>query len=434
MVRQRAGLVALVLCLVALPALAQAQEATPGATPVDGAVALDLPAMVLFPADMDEDGLELASGTFFDAEFLVSPIMLRTGWSEEEVRDRLAATGHGRNYTLTLEKDWPAGMATPTGTEGEAASKRVITTVTEYPSAEAAAAGFALIEVEAEESGRLPGFSAEEDRSLSSAIGDEAELTYSTGATSDSQIPYATANLTFRDGNLIGDVFIDNLVDLEEPDVAELERLARKLLARMEMVRNGEAPDLSQRVLRLEGQTYYDHYERLAGLEIVRAYDPSDYIAERQGRISAEAKYIRDQDISVGDQPAYLMVQLLQYASPVEAESYSLADWLTRVLAPDSGYMDVTELTDLPALGDDAVGVGFTYPGADAFSGWYGHTFVIREGSYVAVMRVEQPGDASLDVALDLAEAQAACLVSGGCDVPQGGPAGLLGGTATPAP
>lgn len=434
MVRRWTGVVALVLCLVALPALAKAQVATPGATPGTGAAALDLPAMVLFPTDMEEEGLELSVGRFFDAAFLVSPIMLRTGWSEEEVRDRLAATGHGRNYTLTLEKDWPVGLATPTGTEGEAASKRVVTTVTEYPSAEAAAAGFALIEVEAEERGRLPGFSTEEDRPLSANIGDEAELTYSAGTTSDSQIPYATANLTFRDGNLIGDVFIDNLVDLEEPDAAELELLARKLLARMEMVRNGETPDLSQRVLRLEGPTYYDHYERMAGLEIARAYDPSDYITKRQERISAETMYIRDQDITGGEQPAYLMVQVLQYDSPAAAESYSLADWLTRVQAPGSGYVDVTELTDLPALGDDAVGVSFTYPGDDAFSGWYGHTFVIREGSYVAVMRVEQPDAASLDVALDLAKAQIACMVNGGCGVPQAVPAGLLGGAATPAP
>src|SRR5690348_12640271 len=156
--------------LALLPALVQAQDATPtGAVPP-----ADLTAMVLFPADVPGSGLALDQGYFEDSTDFVPGIVERTGKSEQEAQADLDAFGFGRRYALRLAEAWPGGIATPVGIDAPIDNpwaRSVETIVTEFPSAEDAAAAFTYMERDAEDAGDVASLGDEEDWPLDTVIG-----------------------------------------------------------------------------------------------------------------------------------------------------------------------------------------------------------------------------------------------------------------------
>ncbi|MDQ2652125.1 MAG: hypothetical protein M3Z20_03675 [Chloroflexota bacterium] len=422
------GCAGMVAALVLVPALVQAQDATPtGAVPP-----ADLTAMVLFPDDVPGSGLALDQGYFEDPADMVLAMAERTGKSEQEVRTDFAPFGYGRRYALRLAEGWPTGIATPVGIDTPLDNpwgKTVTTIVTEFPSAEDAAAAFTYIERDAEAAGNFGSYTNEEDRPLNTVIGDDAELTSAVGLATDER-PYTNLNLTFRSGNLIGDVMVDDFL-ARELDSAEIEGLAGQLLARMEAARNGEMPDLGQRVLRFAGPTYGDSYTRLDGITFPRHGDSAEVTAERQARSSAQTIYVRDQDLEGTAQGAYIITQVFQFASPDDAAAVDM-DTIRQRVADDPVFGAADVITDGPALGDASQIFHYAYADDSDYPGWSGYGIVARSGSSMIVLYLDQGGEFAPDAAVELAETQLACVTGAPCPDEQPIPASLLAPAATP--
>lgn len=419
----------MVAALALVPALVQAQDATPtGAVPP-----ANLTAMVLFPADVPVSGLALDQGYFEDSTDFVPGIVERTGKSEQEAQADLDAFGFGRRYALRLAEAWPTGIATPVGIDAPIDNpwvRSVETIVTEFPSAEDAAAAFAYMERETEDAGDLEFFTDEEDRPLTTVIGDEAELTSAVGVASDTEQPYTTLNLTFRSGNLIGDVIISDFLN-RELESTEIEGLAAQLLARIEAARRGEMPDLGQRVLRFAGPTYNDSYTRLDGVYIPRHGETAEVTAEMQGRSNARATYAREQDIVGSAQNAYLFTQILQFASPEDAAAFDM-DASRQRFADDPTYSTVDAITESPGIGDDSQIFHYAYADASDYAGWNGYGISARSGPSVIILYLELPSDFAPEAAVELAEMQLACVTGAPCLDELPVPASLLAPAATP--
>ncbi len=423
------GCAGMVAALALVPALVQAQDATPtGVVPP-----ANLTAMVLFPGDVPGSGLALDRGWIDDSAFMVQAIAERTGKSEQEVLADFDAFGFGRRYALQLAEAWPTGIATPVGIDAPINNpwgRTMTTIVTEFPSAEDAAAAFTYIERDAEDTGSFANFTNEEDWPLDTVIGDEAELTSSVGVASDTQRPYTTLNLTFRSGNLIGDVIIEDLL-ARELDSAEIEGLAEQLLARMEAVRGGELPDLGQRTLRFAGPTYEDSYTRLDGITMPGHGEPAEVTAEMQARSNAQAIYTREQDIAGSAQNAYLMTQVLQFASPDDAAAFDM-DALRQRFADDPIFSAVNAVPDSPGLGDASQIFHFVYADDSAYAGWSGYGIAARSGPSMIILYLELPAEFAPEAAVELAEMQLACATGAPCPDEQPVPASLLAPAATP--
>ena len=423
------GCAGMVASLALLPALVQAQDATP----TSAVPPADLTAMVLFPGDIPGGNLALDQGYFENPMDFVPAIVERTGKSEQEVQADLEEFGFGRRYALRLAEAWPGGIATPVGIDAPIENpwvRTVTTIVSEFPSEEDAAAAFTYMERETEDAGDIAFFTHEEDWPLSTVIGDEAELTSAVALATDTQRPYTTLNLTFRSGNLIGDVAINDFL-ARETDSAEIEGLAAQLLARMEAVRNGEMPDLGQRVLRFAGPTYVDSYTRLDGITFPRHGETAELIAERQGRSNALAGYVLEQDIEGTAQAAYIVSEVIQFASPADAADFEM-DSVRQRLADDPTYRAVDAIPDSLDLGEASQGFSYTYADESDYAGWSGYGIVAQSGPWVITLYLELPGDFAPEIAVDLAEMQLACATGDPCPDELPVPASLLAPVATP--
>lgn len=419
------GCAGIVATLALGPALALAQDATPAG---NGPPA-NLTAMALFPTDLPGSGLTLGGGLFEPSSETAEANAERTGKTVQEAQATLDAFGYGRRYEVRLAEAWPAGTPTPAGVDNPW-GRLVSTVVTEFPSAEDAAAAFTYIEKESEAAGGLSFFPEEEDVPLDTVIGDEAELTAAVGVALDTEAPYTTLNLTFRSGNLIADVMIDDFLN-REIDQAEIEELATLLLARIDAVRNGEMPDLGERMLRFAGKTYSDSYTRLDGVALPQHTVTAEQTAELQARSDAQAIYTRDQDIEGAAQPAYLSTQLLQFASPEAAAALDV-DALNQRFAGDPFYSDVAAVAGAPTLGDASTIFGYGYADDTDYAGWLGYNIIARSGPAMVIMQIEQPGGLALETAVELAELQLACATGDPCPEEQPLPASLLAPAATP--
>jgi hypothetical protein len=422
------GCAGMVAALALVPALVRAQDATPaGAVPP-----ANLTAMVLFPSDFPGGDLALDRGYFEDPLELAPEMAERTGKSEQEVQADFEGFGFSRRYALQMAEAWPTGIATPVGIDAPVENpwgRTVTTIVSEFPSADDAAAAFTYIERDAEDAGDLEFFTDEEDWPLTTVIGDEAELTSAVGVATDTQRPYTTLNLTFRSGNLIGDVIVSDFLnrDLES---AEIEGLAEQLLARMEEARSGEMPDLGQRVLRLAGPTYNDSYTRLDGTYFPRHGETAEETAEGQARSNAVASYAQEQDIEGTAQGAYLITHVLKFATPADAAAYDMAAVRDR-LADDPTFI-VDAIQDSPGPGDASQIFHYTYADDSDYAGWSGYGVVAQSGSSVIVLYLELPGDFAPGMAVELAEMQLACATGDPCPDELPVPASLLAPAATP--
>jgi hypothetical protein len=118
---------------------------------------------------------------------------------------------------------------------------RIVTSVTEFASAEGAALAFPVIEEEGgDETARdVP----------ARPFGEQSEITHYSQHTPEGS-PYKELNLTFRVGNLIADVSVIDYTDTE-PKMATVEALGQALLAKIERARAQQA---AQRAPVVRGQ------------------------------------------------------------------------------------------------------------------------------------------------------------------------------------
>lgn len=420
-----------------------AQDATPSSSPESGQIAigapLDLAAMVLLPSEINESGFGLGSGSTYGAETQASYTADVSNVPVAEILETLREAGFVRRYNVNFNRPYPVGMATPVG-GNNATAQRVTFSVTEYASAEGAAAGFNLLDRDLEErwDAATSVLSEQRDLPLTMTIGEETDLTAYVGTDTVTGVPYHGLDLTFRVENLVVDV--DAIDWVGEPSQGAVETLATRLEERMQTVLATGAPGLSSQVIRLEGAAEPDRDAYLArgGVPIPLSWESADETAARGNLYTAQgitAVYSREQ--SVGDQ-AFMMSRLYAFATPEDAATWLAAQPGLTLTSQDFGYLDVTDVSDSDRVGDESRVFSYQFPYDDTLTR-EGFAVFTRVGAVVA--RVELETDPELDwsreVAMSLARDQAQCLAAGSCSslVPQPLPSGMTESTpaATPA-
>jgi hypothetical protein len=408
-----------------------AQEASPVASPAAEGRPLDLAAMALQPADLAEPGFGTGWSELADAASLAEHLALDVDVPVTEILTGLNDAGYLRRYELWLERGYPQDVATPEAPPG-IVEKRVVSAVTEYATAEGAAAGFALIERGLEDQAAVqeigPRTTPYEDVPLTTEIGDEAEATRYGHITPDTGVPVQNLNLTVRVGNLIADVIVEDHRN-NPPDVAEAEVLAATLLARIEAVQTDGAPGLSNLVIRPTGESQVDTYLARDGRAIpIFGESPAQAEASRQSIGNATDVYGVERVL--GEFP-YLLARLYRFPSAEDA-----ASWLTEqpeltIAVPNTGYVDVTEVADAETLGEASRVFRYGFP-LDATTTAYGYAVYARVGDIVARVQVDSVPEAPLASVLELAQAQVRCLQAGSCLETIPVPAALVESVATP--
>jgi hypothetical protein len=379
--------------------------------------------MVLFPADVDEANFGAGSSRFEDAAVTAVDIATLADLPEADVLGKLQGFGYGRRYRLNLEQPFAEGVATPVGAPNPIA-KRIGTTVTEYATEDGATAGFDYLERETEALDVI--HPVAQDLPVAT-IGDETDLTHYSAITTDTNLPYQELNLTFRVGNLVGDVYYQDFTN-QMPDTAEVEALAEKLKARFEQVAAEGAPGLSSQIIRAEAATDYDGYQVLDG-NVIPA------VGESAAAITAAREYLGEATIvysvqqPLGDAP-YLAVWLYQFPSAESAAAWLAGDPTAPMTLPDGSYVDVVEVADAATIGEESRVYSYGYP-IDEETTSLGYAIFTRVGDTVARVQIDSLPDVPLSVVQELADVQAMCLESGDCLYPVVNPAPLLAPEAT---
>jgi hypothetical protein len=388
----------------------------PATPPVTGQQMLDLAAITLTPADLDDLGLEGFGMSYGQTAFLEELIVASAEFRnlpEAEVRAAYEANGLIRRYDLSLHQ--PLDPADPAGDAG----RLVVSYVMEFADAAGAAAAWAFSEDES----FAP---ASTDEPLTTPLGEQSEATRESGTDADG-LPFAQIDLTFQSGNLHAGLVIIDWTGAE-PDLAQAEALAARLMERIESVRAGNAPGLSSMAVRLTGENvapYADDYILLDG-QIVRAYGQSQQDAILQTYVSAVDRetdsFRMQQQLTAGtDAPeddGWLFVNLTRFADEATAQAWLAGTQQRLTTNPDFANF---QIAPGPTLADESI--TYTVSGADGQYQYRGAT--MRAGTIVVTIDVAAP-TAPDPAAVDAILAhQAACLTQGGCDGPLAVPPAL---------
>ncbi len=421
----------LAVLAVALFALLTA-PATPTAALQDLSpkTALDLPAMALVPTDLEAEGLDgyaIGIGNLtpwqIEAAFVAQALRLNSAI----VADAFDDAGTDRVFKQFLDR-----YADPEDSEGELLASVVSYA---YVGADAADAGalFALVAAGAE---------ATAERTVAApAVGDDASLTLHNGIE-----PYLGREATWlalhvhAGEDVVGVVLID--YSGERPDEAAAAALVGRLVERVAAVREGRAPGLAPLALELQWDDEIAfpnaYYLQIDGAAFpVAAFDSAigrhpETIADNRRRaayldaIGAVDVYFLSQPLRGGRagsaQDYYYEVVLLRFGDEAAAKDYVAG--LPDRYAGDRNIVGLTQLDGLPDDGDEAVGFAYRVDHGESTGTWHHAATYVRVGELVA--RVDAFGVTALqDGAARLAEAQARCLVDGGCPNPLAAPAEL---------
>lgn len=400
--------------------------------------------MALTPLDLDAVGLEGfgRDGGYPGQNQPISKtagrIANNRGIETDEVVAVMEEAGWLRQYSLplTLLADQNDLMS---------AEQAVISTITQYATADGAEAAFAYLEDESEFE------DAELYEDIDAAeVGDESELTveYSQPQFGDPVVSWA--RMTFRTGSLIGEVLLadlgaDFVLDASPGSeaVTAVEDAAATMLERIEEVSAQTDPGLSVLVLRLEPANNNDGnggieenssaYQVLDGERLPWSYELQADIDEAEeyfDSIGLVASYFSFYDVDLQDDR--LGFRVYSNIERYEDDTEALAALEGKLEEAAEVYEGVEELTDVESYGDDSI--AFTY----ASENWEGEPrtsvrISTRVGSDIATISVN-PQD------LDLAPVAAAellmdehirCLEAGSCLDPVPAPAELLGDAST---
>jgi hypothetical protein len=351
-------LVVFVLVLASLMVRASgaaAQDATPDASPQTTAAPLDLPALMLTPADLEAAGFPGYGADV--SELLTSPESLVASYGfADEVTDQLQAAGFQRIYAAWLRVIDP---------ETGQIRREVYPYIEEYADAAGAERGFDVIQ--AANIGDDP---AVQIMTGTHTVGERSQLVrYGSGPASGTPVASSVAaetplalslDLEFRLGPRNAGVMITDFTGTP-PDVAEVETLADALLAKLEAAPHLALPGLSVHALRLDGAVgSSDAYVRQDGVTIPVINESPDTRQVRDALYGSAAHvyrtyfYVPAGDEGVADDVG-VQYLLLQFPDAPAAAAY-LAE-LPAALEQSAGFSELTVQSERPALGDDAIAV-----------------------------------------------------------------------------
>jgi hypothetical protein len=388
---------------------------------------LDIAAMTLRPDDVGQPGW-VHDGAFverLDSEARNQAAYLGRGISAESVAAKLSAMGWGRMYVDTLIVPSPATPNAP--------AQRIRSYITEYASAEGAAAGFAYLEDES----AIP---SAKDIAASRTFGDASELTEDRGVSAVDGRTYRSLDLTFRAGNLVAGVtlIVYPSKTAVDPQPAVVEALATILEARVKTP-PGDGAGLGLAVARLgladrAVATYDDAYYRLGGADIPVS---GESVAATSLRVRTYAEstdvYQLWQGIDAGGSVGLLYgVTLLHF--PSEAAAGTWVTNLQSILAVNPFYGKLRPIDGAPTIGDQSNALSYAAGGGANTP--QSVLVAVRVGTNVARVHVVPQGtsgDIPVAPVVALAKIEAGCLNGDTCGDVLTLPDGLIiPGAATP--
>jgi hypothetical protein len=400
---------------------ALAGRAPDAAAPSSNDLALDLPAITLTPADLEDVGLDgfganYGAMTFADAE--IASAAERLEIDEDEVAEVLEESGFQRRYDSYLY------LPEENGDPGSPAEMLVASYVLEFADADGAEAAFAFLEDESADP-------ASEDVDLSTDLGDDAEATIAEGEDPDTGDPLLQVDITVLTGNLhVGVALVTWTGDEPDQDVAE--ELAARLLDRVEEAEESEAPALGNQILRLTGdgiETTTDGYTIRAGEAIPRYGERTRDTRTRTRaaeNIDQTDGYALAQLLLPGEsgpeEDIWYQAEALHFSDEDAAE-----DWLANTedrIEDNSAVADYDILTDAPTYGDESI-TYITTIETDAGDVEF-HSVTIRVDATIVLIDMSGPDAPSAAAVESIAAAQAECLEAGGCTEPMVVPDELL--------
>jgi hypothetical protein len=401
------------LAFVVLAPVAQAQPATPDATPASASAPLDVAAMALTPVDLETLGL---------AGYLVADGRTQTledrAAEQAEDQDNLAEV-----TTFLTGLGWVRGyrarLAHPISDGEEDFDALISSGVTQFKDASGAQTAFDLnSDIDVREGNATP-------VSDTTTVGDRSKVLHLGEVTLDDGIARQALRLFFQHEALLADIVVFSMPD-QPMETDDIQALATRLLERIEAVLAGSAPDLSVKVLRWQGvglaDPDLDNYLVLDG----EAYEALGDTAEERADDTAQYQDATDRYVY----EAALTDTLFQSTTVVRFSSEDVAgDWVQgafdRAEEDRDAETELAVVRDAPAFGDESVVLRYTTPAGDQEVVVYG--VIVRVGEVAIGV-----GVASLS-ALDAAgvwamvEAQLACFDAGDCTDSAPLPAGVAG-------
>lgn len=405
-----------------------AQDATP-VPRFNRPTQLDLAAMTLTPTDVASIGLTgfglAGQSSLRDAE---AESVLQTGGRSRESEEILAAyraNGFRFRYVGSLLKPRLPLERLPSGFF--AAEQRLSTSIAEYATSAGAAASFGLNEGLLDE---RPGIDLS-----NSAIGNESELSRSTGREAGTHTRFQRLELTFRVDNLIAEVSIIDFDDIE-PEVATVERLAALLLEKINRARQEPGPGLSSSVLRIaplapwvEAGRLRDFYIRINGrrditfAQMVEEISKTGSVAELSPSTTTEAALIpRDTYMYWTPVGQGVAANLPLYVSWIDRYDSvaSAKDALRASRAADlgPGYVNVRNFTRADEqMGEEWRAFGYVYDG-EGQDPARGYVMISRVGDTIVRVQADAPDGVNRYGVVALTRLQLACLQNAGACVP----------------
>ncbi len=397
-------------CLL-LTVLLCAQSVTPidvGGAQAQAAPAIDAAALTLRPGDVPHPGW-VHDGAFveqLDREAANQAAYLGRGTTASAVAQQLTAFGWRRMYVDVLILPSDASAAAPL--------ERIRSSVTDYATAEGAAAGFAYLEdVRGVVSAKVvPG---------TRTYGEQSAITSDRGVSSIDGRPYRSLDLTFRVGTLVAGVTLAVYPSklATTPDQAEVEALGAIMEARVTSPpADGAGLGRALARLRFPGAaivTYDDAYYRIAGTNVPISGETKNAAASRALTYQAATDvYQLWQGVDVGAASGFLYgVTLLHFPSDAAA-----AGWVTHlqtILGENPFYAQMRPVSEVGAMGDHVLALSYVAGGGGAPRSIL---IAVRVGDDVARVQVVPQGrrqDVPLAPVEGFAKAEASCLEGTAC-------------------
>lgn len=415
-------LIAVLMSILAEPGLAAAQEATPAASPVSAANAVELPALAITLQDLADAGypaatiagsdLRLAPGAYAAIYTYAAIEKGRYGKALEEAGFR---GGHVM-YWQVVDPD-----------SGEV-QREIATYVEAYADAAGAEAGFdaaeALYLAETSKREIVTGTRTIGDRS---AIFRDIDDQESATPTLDANDVPRSITLLFRVGDL--DAGVD-VVDYDRnlPPVTDLETLADAVRNRIVTERDQETPGLAFQALRVSpSTTSLDGYENLHGQLIPRSNESPEQRQFRETIWGGEEDVYRSATFVSAGAEGYDDDVLVQNALTQFENEDAAAEYLSAVPQLLNGSPDYSDLDISPSdAGDEAVTAAYTIQGSNG-QVFHVERTIARKGSMVTDVAIRSvDGSPSAGALAALVTASLECLGGESWCPPAPVPAGLV--------
>jgi hypothetical protein len=371
---------------------------------------LDLPAMVIGPADLPSDGYGTSNSDAPSLTAYAASLNRIAGGRRAEaaaLEEELEETGWRQAYRIIL--------SLPSDEDPDLFGRSIFIQLVQYADVAGAEAGYDLL-ADIYEAG---GFAAARG---GSGIGDQAALFRGSGTTDSGRL-VEELSIIIRAKAIVAQASVVDFAD-DAPPTSEAEKIGTALVDRIGAIRENGSAGLGLVVQRLEGDgvtTERDYYRRIDG-ELRTRYRESESDFEADDAWHEEHRqtdvYVLRQIIAAEDERDPALHYLLEISRfEDEAAAAAFVDDYPAAFAesPSAGYSDVELIEDAPEFGDQSALLSFVFTRRDGTEAG-GYEYVVRVGATVANVQLNGVPAAPLAVLEDLAEGQAACLEGVVCD------------------